>query len=155
MAKYFSDKEFSCKCGCGLGLKSPYKIDPLLADICDCIRSAVNAPVIVNSGWRCQYNNAKAGGVVYKKICIPGTKKLDLSKYSKGMPGLKLDSHHTHGTAVDLSCPSLSVSQFYNLICQLFEKGVIKPKAIGKYSTFTHIDVDPSRTRFVYFNGGY
>jgi hypothetical protein len=76
--KYFSKKEFACKCGkCG---GYPAEIDMGMVKIADLIRERLGKPVGVNSGLRCRDYNRAVGGVD--------------------------SSQHLFGTAADLGCPN-------------------------------------------------
>ncbi|ECK7541719.1 DUF882 domain-containing protein, partial [Campylobacter jejuni] len=57
---YFKESEFKCKCGkCELPQNVPS--DELIDILCE-IREHYNAPVIINSGYRCKEHNAEVGG---------------------------------------------------------------------------------------------
>lgn len=57
---YFTLDEFKCKCGkCELPTGCPP--DELIDILCK-IREHYNAPLIINSGYRCPTHNAKVGG---------------------------------------------------------------------------------------------
>lgn len=76
--KYFSRKEFACKCGnCG---GFPVEPDLKMVRVADAIRERLGVPVGVNSGVRCKNHNAAVGGVS--------------------------NSQHVYGTAADLGKPS-------------------------------------------------
>ena len=76
--KYFSRKEFACKCGkCG---GFPVEPDLKMVKVADAIRERLGVPVGVNSGVRCKNHNAAVGGVS--------------------------NSQHVYGTAADLGKPS-------------------------------------------------
>jgi uncharacterized protein YcbK (DUF882 family) len=139
LTKNFTSEEFTCKCGCGLFIHKPELI--LLAQT---IRDAFGQPLRVNSGTRCQWNNAKAGGVVARKIYVPGKKTLDLSKYPRGAKGTAKDSNHTLGEAVDLSCFNLPVERLWTVIMELYNAGKIPMLGgFGRYhsSRFAHVDI--------------
>jgi hypothetical protein len=56
--KHFSDKEFECKCGCGLNnLKKEVK------DILEDVRNHFNMPCLIHSATRCIVHNKNIGGV--------------------------------------------------------------------------------------------
>jgi len=57
MAKYFSEKEFACKC-CG-----KININPLLIEKLDKLRSIYGNPIYVSCGYRCPDHNREVGGV--------------------------------------------------------------------------------------------
>ena len=51
--KNFRASEFACHCGCGYNV-----IDQRVIDMAQTIRDALGVPVRVNSGCRCEENNA-------------------------------------------------------------------------------------------------
>lgn len=55
--KYFDDKEFACKCGCGLNLQKDG-----IKRIADQIREHFGRPAIITSGTRCIAHNKRVGG---------------------------------------------------------------------------------------------
>lgn len=73
---YFTDEEFQCKCG-----NCPVKsVDPALMSRLNALRSKYGRALYVTSGWRCEDQNKKVGGVN--------------------------DSAHLEGQAADLFCTS-------------------------------------------------
>lgn len=54
--KYFKEKDFACKCGCG------ENVSPYIMDLADRIREFIGCPCIITSGKRCEAHNAKEGG---------------------------------------------------------------------------------------------
>ena len=72
--KHFKKNEFDCACGCGKN-----NIDIELIERLDRIRSALNMPMKITSGCRCEEHNRKVGG--------------------------KADSSHLYGLAVDFHVP--------------------------------------------------
>jgi hypothetical protein len=139
MAKYFTEDECSCKCNCGLYIKN----DKLL-ETADVIRESLGIPLNVNSGTRCQWNNARSGGVVAIKYYLPGTRKLDLSKYPRGKAGTPKDSDHSTGEALDLSSTKLTSTQIWTRIQDLYKEGKLPYLVgLGLYikRNFVHISV--------------
>lgn len=55
---HFKRAEFACRCGCGADDISPY----LVACLED-VRKALDLPLIITSGVRCEKHNAAVGGV--------------------------------------------------------------------------------------------
>ena len=55
--KYFTEKELSCKCGCGKPITSRQFIDEL-----DGLREALGVPLVITSGMRCETHNKLVGG---------------------------------------------------------------------------------------------
>ena len=70
---YFGPDEFKCECGCGGDVCQEMK------DLANRVRAAYKHPLVVSSGYRCEYQNDKDGG-------IPG-------------------SEHTKGRAADVYSP--------------------------------------------------
>ena len=58
LTKYFSRREFACKCNCGYD-----GIDPRVVMMAQKIRDALGEPVKINSGCRCPARNKEADGV--------------------------------------------------------------------------------------------
>ena len=56
-SKYFTRKEFECKCGCGQD-----SIDHELVSVLDRLRNRIRQPIIVTSGNRCASYNKFIGG---------------------------------------------------------------------------------------------
>ena len=107
----FKRSEFACKgVGC-CGGAAP--VDLRLVALLQKIRDAVEKPITVTNGFRCITHNAnpKVGGVP--------------------------DSYHTTGTAADIFCPGMHVSQIYFVVvasirdmgygwCKVYpEKGIV------------------------------
>lgn len=57
MAKYFQEKEYACKCGCGKADLSNLMLEKL-----DAIRELLGRPIILNSAYRCVEHNKSVGG---------------------------------------------------------------------------------------------
>lgn len=57
MAKYFTDKEFRCKCGCGSTIT-----DNDFICLLDKAREKAGIPFVINSGARCIKHNESVGG---------------------------------------------------------------------------------------------
>ena len=80
--KYFGMEEFRCKC-CG-STGSPQavaNIEALVENVLDPAREKLGAPIVVNSGFRCQKHNLAVGGVT--------------------------NSQHMKGEAADIRCADL------------------------------------------------
>ena len=111
---HFKVSEFACKCGCGKD-----DVDQRVIDMAETIREALDVPVRVNSGCRCEKHNAKVGGV-------------------KG-------SKHTKGFAADLSC-SLGAKKMFETVKQLHAEGKLPELDYCiRYKTFIHIDCGGKR----------
>ncbi|EDA8844920.1 DUF882 domain-containing protein [Salmonella enterica subsp. enterica serovar Typhimurium] len=57
ISKYFSRREFQCKCGCGQDT-----VDAELLKILEDVREHFGRPVIINSANRCPTHNKRVGG---------------------------------------------------------------------------------------------
>jgi len=55
---FFSDRELSCRCGCGFLPSSR------LVDLLHAMRYIINKPLIITSGARCNNHNRLVGGAV-------------------------------------------------------------------------------------------
>lgn len=60
--KFFTPKEWRCKCGKCKTRESYAPINDQVLVRLDLIRAALNAPITITSGWRCQAHNATVGG---------------------------------------------------------------------------------------------
>ena len=83
MAKYFSNSEFACHCGCGKG-----SMDKTLIAKLDELRELVGAPLYVNSGYRCAKRNKDIGGSKDSQHLYG--KAADIRTNAKGMTPKKL-----------------------------------------------------------------
>lgn len=61
--KYFTPKEFKCKCGGRFCNGYPVEPDKNLVTLLDLIREDADTPCIISSGIRCETHNANVGGV--------------------------------------------------------------------------------------------
>lgn len=104
---HFKDSEFACK-HCG---KLPANgMNPVLLAKLDHLRTLVEAPIIVTSGYRCPVHNRNEGGVS--------------------------NSQHVLGNAADIVCRYTSVSKLAEKARQLGFDGIgVYPK-----SNFVHVD---------------
>lgn len=72
---HFSEKELSCRCGCGLN-----NVTPKLLALAEKVRSLLKEPMIVHCACRCKKHNADVGG----------------SPTSKHLTGQAMDFHCAH-----------------------------------------------------------
>ena len=117
--KNFNVNEFACHCGCGYNI-----IDQRIIDIAQKIRDRAGAPIHINSGCRCEKNNARAGGV-------------------KG-------SFHVQGKAADLSC-SIGALKLFAIICDMKARGELSELEYAILyikKNFVHIDIGKKRSIF-------
>lgn len=115
--EFFDRDEFACKCGehCD---GFPVEPDRELVRILMKVREHFSAPVIINSGVRCQTHNANVGGA------------------SK--------SQHMQGTAADIRVKGAAPET----VAAYLETLLPNTGGIGVYSTFTHVDVRKLKSRW-------
>lgn len=121
LTKNFSKIEFECKCGC----KMPEEVldnIKLLAIQLQSIRDYFNEPIKINSAYRCPDHNKAIGGV-----------------YS---------SQHVLGKASDIRITGTSSSRVADGIEDMVNNGCINIGGLGRYDTFTHIDIRDNKARW-------
>ena len=62
---FFQPREFACRCGCG---RADMALE--LVSWLEILRRAINAPLIVTSGFRCPAHNSNVGGAPYSRHMI-------------------------------------------------------------------------------------
>lgn len=106
-------------CKCGCGLGlKDGDINPKLVEALEDVRTHFCKPVVINSGLRCDDHNKKVGGAKA--------------------------SRHLLGTAADIRIAGVSPNDVH---AYLNEKYTDK-YGVGKYRTFTHIDVRANKARW-------
>lgn len=120
-SKNFSDHEFKCKCR----ERAPHlpKCDQIfppdaLIEILQDVRDHFNAPVTIHSGHRCPPYNAHVGGA----------------------PG----SMHMKAIAADITVDGISPNRVQTYLLAKYPDTL----GIGRYNTFTHVDVRPYKSRW-------
>lgn len=119
ISEHFNRREFACKCGCGFD-----DVDPELVEVVEDVRNYFMQPVVINSACRCEKHNAAAGG-------------------AKG-------SKHKLGIAGDIKViganglPPVQPRR----VADYLEKKYPDKYGIGRYKTFTHVDVRPTPARW-------
>lgn len=112
-------KKEEFRCKCGKYCNG-YPVEPSeeLVKVLEKIRKYFGKPVIVNSGIRCATHNANVGGANA--------------------------SQHMKGTAADIVVKDISPDR----VAKYAETLLPKTGGIGRYKTFTHIDVRSVRARW-------
>lgn len=59
LSAHFTEDEFRCRCGC-----AAVKVDPALIELLEAIRSVVDLPIQITSGYRCPAHNAAVSGTI-------------------------------------------------------------------------------------------
>ncbi len=112
ISPHFTKGEFKCPC-CGCG-----SISQELLYALEAVREHFNAPVTINSAFRCKPHNASVGGVG--------------------------NSRHLYGEAADIVVRGVEPSE----VADYCESLVRSHGGVGRYSTFTHIDVRGTKARW-------
>jgi uncharacterized protein YcbK (DUF882 family) len=110
----FVSDEFKCKCG---KCPSSFISEELIEEL-EYIRTYFNAPVKINSGYRCPQHNSAIGGA------------------SK--------SQHMFGRAADIDILGVSPDKVQEYLLNRHPDKF----GIGSYKTFTHIDVRDNKARW-------
>lgn len=111
-------KRSEFKCKCGKCGGFPVEPDENLVKILEKIRAYFGKPVTINSGVRCATHNKNVGGATA--------------------------SQHLKGTAADIAVEGVAPSR----VATYAETLMPKTGGIGRYNTFTHIDVRKVKARW-------
>lgn len=126
MTRNFNIEEFNCNGnikGCDCKMPDEVYNNVLeLAENLQIVRDMLDEPIKINSGWRCENYNRQIGGV------------------SK--------SQHIKGKAADITIKNLTPDQVANAIDKLQNGDFIKKGGLGRYNTFTHIDIRGKNSRW-------
>lgn len=110
--KHFTIDEFRCK-HCG---ELPQNgMNPVLLEKLDMLRSAINAPIIVTSGYRCEIHNRNVGGV--------------------------RSSTHVTGSGADIQCEQYGVDYMAEIAKRIGFDGIGKYPRKNPSDRFIHVDV--------------
>lgn len=93
-------------------------INPELVTVLEDVRTHFNAPITINSGCRCAKHNQAVGGVP--------------------------TSQHVKGNASDIVVNGFTPKQVADYLDTKYPSSY----GIGRYKTFTHIDVRPNKSRW-------
>lgn len=115
---HFSIAEFHSKDGTLVPKNIRGNVQILMEQL-EVIRSYFGRPVIINSGYRSVQHNRNVGGA------------------SK--------SYHLCGMAADIIIPGIANHEVQQGILQLIASGQIINGGLGRYNSFTHYDIGPSR----------
>lgn len=114
----FRLSEFHSKDGTMVPLSIRGNIQVLMEQL-EVIRQRLNNPIIITSGYRSPQHNSNVGGTS--------------------------QSQHLCAMAADIVSPGISNSVVQNTIAQLIAEGLIIDGGLGRYNSFTHYDIGPSR----------
>ena len=124
LTKNFNKTEFDCKCGC----KMPEEVlsnAKLLAIQLQLIRDYFNAPIRINSAYRCPDHNHTIGAVY--------------------------NSQHIKGKASDITIKGYTPSEVSFGIEKMLLDDCIENfyiGGLGSYNTFTHVDIRNKKARW-------
>ena len=110
----FSMSEFECNCGC----KMPEDVKPNIIELADnlqVLRDFLNMPIKITNAFRCESKNKSVNGVK--------------------------NSQHLFGKAADLQVFQLSPNEVADAVSELMEKNLFKMGGLGRYNSFTHVDI--------------
>ena len=120
LTENFSLSEFQCKCGCKMPALVKENIQELALNL-QMLRDIVGALNLTNA-YRCKEHNLAVGGSV--------------------------KSQHLVGKAADIQSPGAEPSEIANITEVLMDTKKLKAGGIGRYNTFTHIDIRGSLARW-------
>jgi uncharacterized protein YcbK (DUF882 family) len=121
LTKNFNKSEFDSKDG------SPMPDDVLdnikdLARELQLLRCELDASIKINSGYRSEAHNRAIGGVS--------------------------SSRHVKGLAADIVVEGFTPDEVATAVEKLMEGGFIKMGGVGRYNTFTHVDIRGYKARW-------
>jgi len=120
----FFKSEFECKCGCDMPISVLDNVK-LLAIQLQTIRDYVKQPIKINSAYRCEVHNSLIGG----------------SKRSQ----------HKLGKASDITINTFTPNEVVDVVNNLLTNemlGYFYIGGIGRYNTFTHLDIRDYKARW-------
>lgn len=121
LTENFSLSEFECKCGCKMP-KDVFENIKLLAIQLQEIRDCFNARIMINSAYRCVKHNSSIGS--------------------------NNSSQHILGKAADIVIGGNSPNEVADRIESMIEDKELALGGLGRYNTFTHIDIRSNRSRW-------
>ena len=123
LTKNFNKSEFECKCGCVMPSEVLANIK-LVAINLQILRDYVDAPITVNSAYRCPN---------YNDNVIKGAK----------------NSQHKLGKASDIVVHGYTPDEVFDIVQNLRRNPMVKGvifQGLGRYNTFTHLDIRENYT---------
>ncbi len=121
LTENFSLEEFECNCGCVMPEFVKENVAKL-ADNLQTLRTVILKPIKITNAYRCKSHNAKVGGAKA--------------------------SQHLLGKAADLQVKGESPDSMADTIDDLMKAEVFDLGGIGRYSTFTHVDIRGTKARW-------
>jgi len=121
LSKNFSKSEFDSRDGAEMPVKVLTNIIELVVEL-QKLRDIIGVPITVNSGYRSPEHNKSIGGA--------------------------RNSQHVLGCACDIVAKDISPNDLANIIEDLIDNGILKIGGLGRYNTFTHIDIRNHKARW-------
>ena len=125
LTKNFNLSEFQCKCGCEMPEFVKKNVEELAKDL-QVIRDKVGIGFTPNSAYRCPKHNQIIGGVK--------------------------TSQHLKGKAADIKIKGIEPSEVADLVEDLMKTEAITKGGVGRYNSFTHIDIRGTNARWNFTN---
>jgi uncharacterized protein YcbK (DUF882 family) len=125
LTKNFNLNEFQCKCGCEMPEFVKKNIEELAKDL-QVIRDKVGVGFTPNSAYRCPKHNTIIGGVK--------------------------TSQHLKGKAADIKIKGIEPSEVADLVEDLMKTEAITKGGVGRYNSFTHVDIRGTNARWDFTN---
>jgi len=125
LTKNFNLSEFQCKCGCEMPEFVKKNVEELAKDL-QVIRDKVGIGFTPNSAYRCPKHNQIIGGVK--------------------------TSQHLKGKAADINIKGIEPSEVADLVEDLMKTEAITKGGVGRYNSFTHIDIRGTNARWNFTN---
>lgn len=117
MTKNFKIQEFNCKCGCEMPSEVLSNIKILAINL-QILRDYLDAPIKINSAYRCVEHNKSIGGSV--------------------------NSQHLLGKASDVVVSGYTPDEVFDIVQNLRRNPMLEGvifQGLGRYNTFTHLDI--------------
>lgn len=124
LTKNFNREEFDCKCGCEMPYEVLVNIKNLASEL-QIIRDRSCESIRINSGYRCPSHNRSIGGVS--------------------------NSQHILGKAADIVISNIKPDLVAEMVEDMLGDEELFPfyiGGIGRYETFTHLDIRPDKARW-------
>ena len=125
LTKNFNLSEFQCKCGCEMPDFVKKNVKELAKDL-QVIRDKVGIGFTPNSAYRCPKHNQIIGGVK--------------------------TSQHLKGKAADINIKGIEPSEVADLVEDLMKTEAITKGGVGRYNSFTHVDIRGTNARWNFTN---
>mgnify|MGYP003650361957 CR=1 FL=1 len=119
----FNFNEFQCNDNSAMPIWVQTNIK-LLAEELQKLRDELGRPIRINSAYRSPEYNQKVGGAK--------------------------NSQHLYGKAADIVVKNMNPDEVADAIEFLIEEGKLNIKGLGRYNSFTHVDIRDNKARWDY-----